>query len=149
MAVDTRFHRELKRLLDQVEIERENERVRRFRKELVHTEARQHFEDLRRDHLMPALRELMAELLRRGHQAQVDVKSAHEIKLAVQLMSRRAVSATLLCSYRPQPEPSVRFALVHNFEVRFERFLPLGEAQGRPLAEVIIGALDLLVSWAR
>jgi hypothetical protein len=88
--MDSGKRRELGRLLTELESQSQLDRLATRERGLARSRAVIRFQELKRDVILPTLREFMADLSQRGHQTRLREPSRERVRLDVQLQSRAA-----------------------------------------------------------
>ncbi len=147
---DGGFRREIRKLLSEVDAAREDRRAAERQEVIARLELRRGFVRARDELLVPALRELMHELERRGHQTRLERRSETQLRLHVQLSGRRAVQAVVDAELaeRAGREPAVRFAVVRAFQLDLADEVPLAELSEATVAAVVVRCLSVLAARA-
>lgn len=144
------FRREIRKLLSEVDAARDDQRASERQQVIARLELRRRFEQARDELLVPALRELMHELERRGHQTRLERRSETQLRLHVQLSGRRAVQAVVDVELATPPgrEPAVRFAVVRSFQLDLSEEVALTSLTEAAVAALVVRCLGVLAARA-
>ncbi len=145
---DKTLKRELKKLLSEVDFAREQEQQATRGKAIAERKLVQRYGTLMDALVLPALRQLMFELERRGHLGRLERRSESALRLDVQVAGRKAVQATIDAQMLYTAEPRLRFVVQHEFRVLHTAEAPLETLTEATLAPLVVNCLRSVTSLA-
>lgn len=106
--MDEQKRREFRNLLSALDVDREQQRFRERERKIERNRYVYRFEELARDVILPALRELMLDLERRGHLTRLTRKAADRIRVDVQVETKGAQRGSLEIGLHPSAPGQVK-----------------------------------------
>ncbi|MEO8505857.1 MAG: hypothetical protein ABI609_18320 [Acidobacteriota bacterium] len=139
---DQILEKELKRLLSDVDLAREQEQLSKRQRSIAERTLLARYGQLLEKPILPAMRMLMFELEKRGHLGKLERKNDRKLRLEVQVAGKKAVHATIEAELLLSGEPRLRLSVHHEFRVLHSVEAPLEGLDDAVLAPLLIGSLE-------
>ena len=106
--MDEQKRREFRNILSALDVDREQQRFRERERKIEKNRYVYRFEELARDVILPALRELTLDLERRGHLPRLTRKAADRIRVDVQVETKGSQRGALEIGLHPSAPGQVK-----------------------------------------
>jgi hypothetical protein len=145
---DQTLQRELRRLLSDVDLAREGERLAERDRAIAERTLLAKHGGLLEQVVVPSLRLIMLELERRGHLAKLERRGERGARLEVQVAGRKAIQATLEAELLLDGAPRLRLSVVHQFRVLQTLEADLEGLSEKTLAPLLLRSMQRVTSLA-
>lgn len=145
---DKTLKRELKRVLSEVDIAREQEQLATRQRSIDERTLLARFGKLLQDPVLPAMRLLMFELERRGHLGRLERRNDRTLRLDIQVAAKRAIQATIEAELLLAGVPRLRLSVQHEFRVVKMVEAPLEGLNEAVLAPLLVSCLERVTGLA-